>query len=62
MRAMKAGDNMVSLHFKGSLIQQMKRAKAGSEDTAQGPTAIGQMSGDRGLGKAGGHGDGEERI
>lgn len=66
MRDMKAGDNMVSLHFKRPLIQQchkqMKRAKAGSEATTQGPTAIGQMSDDSGWGKACGHGDGEKRI
>ena len=40
----------------------MKRAKAGSEATTQRPTAIGQMRDDSGLGKAGGHGDGEKRI
>lgn len=56
MRAMRAGDNTVGLHFKRPLIQQrheqVKRAKAGSEDTTQGPT--GQTSDDGGLGTAGG--------
>lgn len=42
---------MVSLHFRSLLSSRLRGAKAGSGDTAQGPTAIGQMSGDRGLGK-----------
>lgn len=40
----------------------MKRAKAGSGGHCSGLHVARLTEGDRGLGKAGGHGDGEERI
>ena len=42
--------------------EEMKRAEAGSENTTQGSVAPGQMNDNRGLGKAGGSGDGEKKT